>query len=175
MLKILISFTLLIAAQFSFSFSYTLEITEPELQEKVSVMMPMEKKKWFVTVKISEPIVDLIKDSNEIGVSTNVEVLGPGGMQSAGRANIKGTLIYDAVKGAFFFHNPTVVNLNVDKLPGKFAPKVKQIFQLAISSAMSRYPVYQFKEDEIKHKLAKATLKSIAVKNEVLYLTLGMF
>ena len=51
---------------------------------------------------ISDPKVDLIKDSNEIGVFTNVEVIAPGGIRGAGRANIKGILSYDAKKGARF-------------------------------------------------------------------------
>jgi Protein of unknown function (DUF1439) len=175
MLRILLCITLLIISQLALAFSYTLEITEQELQDKVSAMMPMEKKKYFVTVRMFDPEVDLSKESNEIGVFTNIEVITPGGFRSTGRANIKGTLSYDSEKGAFYFHNPTIVSLEVDKLPEKFSPKVKKITQLAVTKAMSVYPIYKFKDNKIKHKLAKAVLESIAVKNESLHVTLSAF
>ena len=80
-------------------YSYTLEISEEELQSKVSAMMPMKKKNMFVAVTVLDPKVDLIKQSNEIGVFANVEVVALGSLKGSGRANITGTLNYDAKKG----------------------------------------------------------------------------
>jgi len=174
-ITVLLVIAFLAMAHASFAFSYTLEISESELQKKVSAMMPMKKKNMFVAVTVSDPKVDLIKESNEIGVMTNIEVIALGSLKGSGRANITGTLNYDAEKGEFYFRNPTVVSLEVDNVAKKFIPKIKKITQLAITKAMSAYPVYKFKDDNIKHKLAKAALKSVIVEQEKLLVTLSMF
>jgi len=175
LLTISIAISLLVIAQTSFAFSYTLEISESELQKKVSAMMPMKKENMLVVVTVSDPKVDLIKESNEIGVFTNIEVIALGSLKGSGRANITGTLKYDAQKGEFYFRDPTVVSLEVDNVAKKFIPKIKAITQLAITKAMSVYPVYKFKGDNIKHKLAKAALKSVTVEQEKLLVTLSAF
>jgi len=169
------SISLLIIAQPSFAFSYTLEISESELQEKVLAMMPMKKKNMFAAVTVSDPKIDLIKESNEIGVTTNIEVIALGSLKGSGRANITGTLGYDAEKGEFYFRDPTIVSLEVDNVAKKLIPKIKKITQLAITKAMSVYPVYKFKDNNIKHKLAKAALKSVTVEQEKLLVTLSAF
>jgi len=178
-MKILLATLLVIAllamAQSSFAFSYTLEISESELQERVSAMMPMTKKNMFVTVTVFEPTVDLIKESNEIGIFTNIKVIALGSLKGSGRANITGTLNYNAQKGEFYFRDPTIVSIEVDNVAKKFIPKIKEITQLAITKAMSVYPVYKFKDDNIKHTLAKAALKSVTVEHEKLLVTLSAF
>ena len=171
----LLVFAVLAMSQSSVAFSYTLEISESELQEKVSAMMPMKKKNMFVAVTVSDPKVDLIKESNEIGVFTNIEVIALGSLKGSGRAYITGTLKYEAQKGEFYFRDPTVVSLEVDNVAKKFIPKIKKITQLAITKAMSVYPVYKFKDDNIRHKLAKAALKSVTVEQEKLLVNLSIF
>lgn len=175
MVRRIIMIGILVFSQFSQALSYTLEITEQELQEKVSAMMPMEKKKFFVTVIVSNPQVDLIEESNEIGVFVNIEAIAPGGVKGAGSAKIIGTLSYDKEKGAFYLNNPKIISMDINKMPEKISPKIQQVSQLALTKALSKYPVYKFKDDNLKHKLAKATLESIEVKNEKLLVTLGIF
>ncbi|MBA6364123.1 DUF1439 domain-containing protein, partial [Colwellia sp. BRX8-8] len=53
--------------------------------------------------------------------------------------------------------------------------KIQDIAQAMLSKVMAVYPVYKFKDDNVKHKLAKAVLKSLEVKDEKLIITLGVF
>jgi len=161
-------------SKFAMAFSYTVEISEQELQEKVAAMMPLERKVFFVTVTLTDSKVDLIKDNNEIGVQTVIAVTLPGGFKGNGLVEVTGSIAYDSDKGAFFFHNPTIVRLDIEQVPEKYVPKIKQIAQLIVSEAMSQYPVYKFKDDDVKHQLAKSTLKSVTIENEQLLVTLGM-
>jgi|TARA_B110000908_G_C10246949_1_gene449408 hypothetical protein len=175
MVRSIIFILLSVVSQVVFALEYTQEITEQEIQKKVSTLMPIEKKKYFVTVKISNPEIDLIKETDEIGIKAHIEAFAPGGIIGDGVVTIKGTLDYDPKKGAFYFKKPTIVSLVIDKMPKRLIPKVQKIAQIALSKAMAAYPVYKFKEGNLKHKLAKAVLKSLTVKNEKLILTLGVF
>ena len=40
---------------------------------------------------------------------------------------------------------------------------------------LAKKPIFRFKDGNLKHKLAKSTLKSIAVENETLKIELGIF
>ena len=48
MKKLIIALGLMFMSKLSFAFTYTLEITEDELQSKITAMMPMEKNKFFI-------------------------------------------------------------------------------------------------------------------------------
>lgn len=173
--RLIVFFVSCLLSSIAMAFSYTLEITEQELQEKVSAMMPLEKKKFFVTVILSEPKVELLKETNEISIFSNLEALAPGGLKGSGRAKITGSLSYDANEGAFYLNNPKIESIEIDKMPEKYSPKIKQLTQTAVSKAMSVYSVYKLKDDNLKHKLAKATLESISVDGGKLLVVLSAF
>jgi len=160
-------------SQFSSAFTYTLEIPEQELQEKIDMMMPLERKSFFATVVLSDPKVDLIKKNNEIGFFSHVEVLIPGGLKGSGRGKIKGSLVYDSDQGAFYLNNPSIEDLVIDRVPQKFYKKISAAIQVVLAKSLLKYPVYKLKDDDVKHQLAKSTLKSISVGNKKLLITLG--
>lgn len=165
MLKGLILVVFIFLPQAVLALSYTLEISEEELQEKVSPRMQIEKRRYFVTVKNSNPRIDLVKETNEVEIVTNIKAKAPGNMKGSGRAMLVGSLHYNSEEKAFYFHEPRVIHLEVDKVPSKFIPKIKRAVQLATSKAMSIYPVYRLNNDTIKHRVASAVFKSVAVEN----------
>ena len=156
-------------------FAYTIEITESQLQAKVAAMMPMQKKNMFVAVTLSDPKVDLLSESNEIGLFTHIEVIALGSLKGSGRANIAGALRYEAEAGEFFIQDPKLISLEVDNVDKKFIPKIRDFVQLAITQAMSVYPVYRFNEEDIQQRFAKGALKSVVVDQEKLWVTLSIF
>ncbi len=72
-------------------------------------------------------------------------------------------------------YNPTIVDLKINGIPDKYQPKIRKLAQITISKILSSRPVYKLKDDNLKHKLAKATLDSVLVENEKLLVTLTVF
>jgi len=175
MIRSSVFIVLLALSQYAQAFSYTLEITEQELQEKVAAMMPLERKNQFASVTISDPKVDLIKQSNEIGVFAKVSIIVLGGIKGSGSVKIQGTLSYDAAQGAFYLHEPKVVGLTIDNAPKQFSLNAQKITQRALTKAMLKYPIYQFKDRNTKEKMAKAALESVTVENGKLLVKLSVF
>ena len=173
MYKKLVSLSLKLTSQLATAFSYTLEITEQELQEKLSSMMPLEKKKRYYTIVVSDPEIDLIQETNQVGLFANIEAVILGRYTGSGRVQIKGLVSYDADQSAFYFKDPTIVSLKIDKVPEKYNPRIKKIAQHVIGKALEAHPVYSFNDESTKHKLAKSLLKSVQVKNERLMVELG--
>jgi len=175
MKKFILTIAMLMCSQLAMAFSYTLEISAGELQTKVSAMMPMEKKKFFVTVVLSNPDIDLSVGNNEIGVSSHIKIMALGGITGSGNAKITGSLSYDPKKYEFFFKNPKIVSLELANIPPILLPKVKKVAQLAVSQFLSKKPIYRLKDDNVKQKLTKAVLQSIKVENNQLLAELSLF
>jgi len=166
---------LLLITQAALAFSYTLEITKNTLQQKIAAMMPMERSKYFITVILSNPNVDLLEDNNRISISSDMSASIPGGIRGKGRATITGSIRYDNKQGAFYLDNPAIEKLHIDKVPDQYLPQVKAIAQKALSRSLSSRPLYQLKDNDLKQKLAKSLLKGIEVKNEILFVELSAF
>ena len=168
-------FLILFLSQTTMAFTYTLEIPEAELQKKIVGMMPLEKKKFFFTITLSDPVVELIERDNKVGVFTHIKVVGPKGIQGMGRTKITGSLSYESEKAEFFFKNMVIENLEIDKIQDKYIPKIQGIVQLVARKMLAKRPVYRLKDNNVKHKLAKAVLESIKVKDKKLWVELSLF
>ncbi|MGK0398077.1 MAG: hypothetical protein ACJA0I_000367 [Gammaproteobacteria bacterium] len=173
--KCLLTILLVLNCASALAFSYTLELSESEIQERVDAMMPLEKKKFFVTTVLTNPVIDLIKSTNELGLSTDVAFKAPGNIVGSGRVSFTGMLRYDNDTGAFYFDDLKLVSLNVKKVSPESLSKIKKVLQSVASQFLAKKPVFRFKDNNLKHNLAKSTLKSITVDNENLIIELGLF
>ncbi|MFT6047441.1 MAG: hypothetical protein ACI9WC_003155 [Arenicella sp.] len=157
------------------SFSYTLELSEANIQKRADAMMPLEKKKFFVTTILTNPVIDLIEITNELGISTNVSVKVPGKSAGNGKVSFTGALRYDNDSGSFYFDNFKVISLDVKKVSPDSLPKIKKTLGFIAKKFLAKKPVFTFKDDNLKHRLAESTPKSISVENEMLIIELGLF
>lgn len=155
--------------------SYTLKLSESQLQKKVSAMMPIQKNKYYFTVILSNPQIELLEDTNEIGLLTHVEVSGPKGIKGKGMVKLIGSISYESETNQFFFKNPTIHQLKIASISEKYSLIVQKIIQFIARKMLFTYPVYTLKDDNIKHKFAKSMLRSVSVKNKQLLLKLNMF
>ncbi len=169
-------FVILIFALISTSVNaFTLEFTEAQLQEKIEAMMPIKKKKLFVTVIISNPVIRLLKESNRLAVKADISADALGASKGTGKIEITGSLLYNAKKGTFHLKNPKIESMYIDDVPDMYQAKIKNLAQSAIIKTMAARPVYKLKEDNLKQKLAKASLKSILVNDGKLIIEFGLF
>jgi hypothetical protein len=168
-------FLLLCISQTSLAFTYTVEISEQELQEKLVAMMPLKKKAFIVDVVISKPVINLLKTTNKIAITADLDFSAGSKLKGHGTTQIEGSLIYNSAKGTFHISKANIVSLNVDNLLKKYQSPVKKLAQKAIRNLLTVYPVYTLKDDSLRDSMAKAVLSSVDVENETLILTLKAF
>jgi len=162
------------SSQISMALTYTIKLSEAELQKKVEAMMPIEKKKLFFKVILSEPKIELVEGSNEVGIFTHIDIDSKLGIRGTGRAKITGVLSYNADLNEFFFKNSKIEKLEIDKVSQKNIKQIKGLVQVIVSKTLAKRPVYRLKDDNLKHKLAKSVLQSVSVKNKKLLLELSV-
>ena len=157
------------------AYSYTLEISEQALQEKLSSMLPIERKFLVFNMTLSDPKVSLLKDTNKIGLYIAMAVTAPDGSAGTGRVNITGTLSYTPAQGAFYIADPIVENIEVDRLQLQYATDIKMISQMLVASILASHPVYTLQTDDLRQKYLKSVLESVAVDQGKLLVTLKAF
>lgn len=175
MLRLIIALCLLWSSQTAMALSYTLEISEQELQETIAAMMPIEKKKYFVSVIFSHPKIELAEHANQIGVYSQIDIAAPGGVKSSGNTKVTGSLSYDAQKSEFYFKNPTIVEIKMEKVPELYMATIKEIAQLIASKILATTPIYKLKGGDLTRDLTKSMLKSVVVENKQLLVELELF
>ena len=175
MFKFAFSLLLLLSSQLALALSYTIEITEQEIQKRVTAMKPIQYTKPPVTIEIQDPEPRLLKDTNEIAVSSPLELAVGGLLKVYGYVNAKGTLRYEPTAGEFFLDQPMITEMEIKKLPEKYQPMAREAAQLAIEKTLAMRPIYKLKDNDLKQKLMKAVLQSVVVKNDRMVVTLSVF
>lgn len=174
MKKLLLSLCLLMLSSMAFSLSYTMEVSEKELQKKVQAFMPLTQKNNMVSVTLNNPVIDLMKDTNKVGLKSNIDATALGGIKGNGIIDVAGNIIYNKDKGAFFLQNIEVLDFKSEKINDSYKEIVKVLAQQLLNTALKANPVYQFDTSKTEGQVAKASFKSVKIRDEKLLLKMGM-
>lgn len=148
----------------------TVTFSEAELQAKVEQVMPLVRQTLFVTIELSQPVIQLASDENVIDLQLNVKVSSVG-FEKQGVTRLSGTLIYSAKDNAFYVADMRVLEIEVDGMPPQFKPQVIQVAEQVFNPVLQSMPVYRLKDD-LTQTMVKAVLESIEVQNKQLVATL---
>ena len=158
----------------SWAYSYTVELTEAQLQQQLASMMPITREQMFVTVTLSQPVLDLGMGGDKIGVLSSLAISAPGGVKGTGRARVEGRISYKKETGSFYLYDPTISHIEIDQVPAQFHSNVKELAQLALNNSIKGKPIFRLKEDNAQQKLAKSMLQSVKVEPGKLLITLSI-
>lgn len=156
----------------SFGFSYTLKLTEDELQTHVDSFLPLEHAQQYYCLRFSEPDVVLAPGSEELGLGLRMEVFLPIGLKGSGRGFLTGAVRYEREQSAFYLDQPVLKELHIKGVPAKLNAQIAKAAQQTLARLLARYPIYRFNEQDKKQKLAKAMLQSVKVVEQQLWLKL---
>jgi len=173
-MKYITALILITIANLTHAFSYTQEFTEAELQQKIEAMMPLEKKKYFVTIIVTAPKLDLLEGSDELSIKADIAMQAIAGIKGSGTTTITGSITYNPAQGSFHLLNPTVADLHIDGIDEQYQPKIKQMAQTAITNSMANFPLYTLQDNDLKQKLAKSVLESVVISDGKLLVKLNL-
>lgn len=174
MKKQFLLFLLLFISGVHYAQAWTIELSEDELQEKISRALPIEKNKLLFTIVVSSIDVELKEGSDRVGLIADMEIKTPHLSTGKGQAYIDGKLAYNKADGSFYFHESEVKQISFENVPDKYQEVVRSIFQRAIRRRLAKTPVYQLKQNTTKHQIARTLLKSVKVIDQKLILELGL-
>ena len=158
--------------------TYILSFTEAELHERLDEKLPFSEDYLFIfNVTLENPRVDLIEGSDRIagGLDAILNVkLGDSDVPVGGALDVSGNVRYAPEEGAFYLANPQIDKVRLQGVPERFANRANNALSLAIAEFYRERPIYRLSESDVKHAAAKMVLRDVNVKDEVLYVTLGL-
>jgi len=155
--------------------SYTKVFTEPELQQKLDKLMPVEKKKFFVTVVVANPQLSLASSDDRLTLKVDIKASLLGGVKGNGAATVNSGIRYDNQLGAFYLNEPKLIALELNGAPTNIQPKIQKLVQKLVANALVKKPIFTFDESDMKHKLAKSSIKEIRIEDKQLLVELSWF
>lgn len=172
MCKFLILCIMSLMVNAAMAFTYTLELSEADLQTRITSLQPIKQQKFGITVIFTDIKIGLIQISDEISFSSPLEIHGSSGLKASGAVTMRGKLRYDENLGEFFLDAPVIDDFKVDGVTGSFLAQIKSITQFAARTILVKNAIYKL-DNTLKQKLAKSLLKSVDVKNKKLFIVLG--
>lgn len=174
-MKYLIGLCLLLSASWGQAYSYTKEFSALELQDMLSAMMPLTKTRYFITLTLTEPKLDLLESSNQLGLGANIRASALGAFSGTGTTYITGSISYNQEEGAFYFKNPNLVELTLNGVAKQHQGEIQKLAQSTLATLLATRPLYILDDNDLKQKLAKSTLESVTVENGKLVVSLRVF
>ncbi|MDG9666588.1 DUF1439 domain-containing protein [Hahella sp. CR1] len=144
--------------------AYRLALTELDLQRYLTAHFPIETRKYLLGVRLHDPWVRLDDARNRIAVGARVELQLPGGFISTGVVEMEGVLSYSPQEGAFYLFDPQITDLQLHPIPGRYLKPARAAVRIALSRYVAGAPVFQFRMDSLRHRLARALVKNVEVR-----------
>ena len=173
-MKWIISLLLLTSFEL-FALGFTKTISQQELQSQLQNITPITKKKWLMSVTISEPKIQLRSGQNGIEFTAKITASAPGNIKGEGRGTVAGDIEYRPQQGAFYLTSIELKSFSVNDMPQKLLPQVQAFAQKQISKAMRQYPIYKLDDTDLKQQLLKSSLKRVEVMDQALKLEFELF
>lgn len=152
-----------------------LEFAQADLQARVGPQFPLQRNFLGAAITFADPLVSLSETENRIGVELTVSVAIGENIQGRGRGMTDGVLVYKPATGQFVLTEPRLRNLKVENIPQEQQARVRETIDWVARNALAEIVVYQLTDKDLREKMAKQMLRSVAVKNGKLVVELEMF
>jgi hypothetical protein len=157
---------------------YEVVVTQERIDTTLREQFP-QSKSYFYILKIDyhNPEVKLLegRDRVQIGLdatlniklSTELEELGGGVTLTSG-------IRYDVDEYAFYLSDVVLERLDIQGVPEKLMGQVRDAVTQAAEETLAKYPVYMLDGADAKKQAARLLLKDFEVKQQAVYITLGL-
>lgn len=156
---------------------YVFRVSEAQIQENLAAKLPVSKTFFFIfQLTFDHPRVTLVGESGRVHAGLDVVlniVLGNESKPLGGTLDVSGGVLYSPERGAFFLTDPLIERFAIDGMPEKYREKVNAALTKAIAAFFAEQPIYALRATDTRQAAARLVLKSVAVENRELVVTLG--
>ncbi len=146
---------------------FEIEITQQQMQAMAEKQFPIHKITLLTNITISNPQLSLVE--KRLALQVDVLAKFPNQTQSQGSAKIDGALGYLANKGEFLIMQPNLVDLTINGLNSPGNKLLKGILSQQLVEQIKHVVIYRLDDKRFRDRMAKKNLKSIQIRDGVLY------
>ena len=156
--------------------TWTYTFDQARIEAELARRFPMRKTYLaLVDVDYTNPRVKLTDGSDDIALGVDVKVGVAGSSRELkGSADLLTKIGYDPATASFVLRDVRVVELDVPGIDDDIEKRVKGIANDLAADRVTGIPVYELKATDAKRALASLVLRSVAVRDGVLYVTIGV-
>jgi len=156
--------------------TWTYSFDQARIEAELGKRFPMRKTYLaLVDIDYTNPRVKLTDGTDEIAVGVDVKVGVTGSSRElTGAADLLTKIAYDADSAALVLRDVRVVRFAVPGIGDDMAARVKDLANQLATDRINGIPVYQLKRTNAKQAVARLVLRSVAVRDGVLHVTIGV-
>ncbi len=154
---------------------YYLKLSAQRIEKKIKGYMPIEFQKYSALLSLENPVVDIESADSAVIVCFDFKFSHSSGLSRDGYMNFKSGLRYDSDNQQLFLHKPVIDTLDVSGLTPFLNQLLRQIAQWGVKQYFSRFPFYVLDDKSLKHKFASSLLKSVVIKDKMVWLELVLY
>jgi hypothetical protein len=143
--------------------AYRLALTAEALEQQIAEFFPLEARKWGIGLYLYDPRVKLDEIGNRIHLHTQLEVILPGQLKARGYLEMAGTLVYVPAEGAFYIDRPEICDFSLLSIPSRYLTPVRVMVRSVLSRFVVNLPVYKFRDNSLRHRLARAVVRTVEI------------
>lgn len=154
---------------------YKLKIPLTRLQKAVERKFPIEKSKYFLTVSLTSPTIKLNAAKNRIGIEFIIVIKAPINIIARWHGLIDGCLTYNRRQGAFYFSQLKFHADRDEQGLDKYNTLVLSIVETVLDNLLAVTPIYELREESLKHALARLLFKEVTVQKDGLIVRFSLY
>lgn len=157
---------------------YEVKITQAQIGAGISDRFPATKKYLLIfSITYANPQVTLLEDQDRIQVgldaTLNIRLNGESKELGGGTTVISG-IRYENETQEFFLDDAEFDRLEIQGIPDKWLNQVTEFASKAAKEFIETKPVYGLEAKDAKTAAAKLLLKEFEVRDQAIYVTLGI-
>ncbi len=153
----------------------SINVSEKQIESKMEGYFPLHKEALLGQLQLDLQQPDLIlKDGSERAELVLQSKVTTAGSVWPGQIRLSFGLDYAADTGTFYLVEPRVEDMNMSGVPLQVSTGVTRYLLPVVQQYLTRVPVYTLKpQNSTGQKMARQTLKKVAIKDRNLKVTLG--
>jgi lipoprotein len=154
-----------------------LRFTGPQITRQLAPSFPLKRCVFgnLACVRLQNPVVRMQPNDQRLFLDLKVQLQPlPGQGTTSGTAQVAGIPAYDPRQGAFYLRSPELLDLSVAGLGIAEARQISSLVSGMLGDEFfSDQPLWTLDESDPRQSMARLTLRSVAVRNGTLIVTLG--
>lgn len=157
---------------------YEVVITQEQIKSTLAQRFPATKEYLLIfDITYSDPQVILLENEDRVQVgltaTLNIRINGEQ-KELKGTASVTSGIRYENATQEFFLDHAEFNQLEIQGIPDKWLKLVSEIAAKTAKKYIETKPIYQIKAKDAKTTAAKMLLKGFEVRDQAIYVTLGI-
>lgn len=153
-------------------------ITQDQIDAKLSDRFPATKTYLLIfSITYSNPQVTLLEDKDrvQVGLDATLQIrLNDEPKELGGGATITSGIRYNSETQEFYLDDAEFARLEIQGIPDKWLNQVTEVASKAAREFIETKPIYKLEAKDAKTAAAKLLLKGFEVRDQAIYVTLGI-